>query len=112
MLKFANNAIQFFTGNENKQKSVNYQFEAMASINFKILKSILLIFLLPIYGVKTITEEELAPFFETFKQQMFQQILKATKDIPDIVTAIQGTEVISRLLSKAIHFHYSVVHDL
>ena len=73
----------------------------MASINFKILKSILLVFLLPIYGVKTITEEELAPFFETFKQQMFQQILKATKDIPDIVTAIQGTEVISRLLSKA-----------
>ena len=76
----------------------------MASINFKILKSILLIFLLPICGVKAITEEELAPFFETFKQQMFQQILEATKDIPDIVTAVQGTEVItviSRLLSKA-----------
>ena len=73
----------------------------MASINFKILKSILLIFLLPICGVKAITEEELAPFFETFKQQMFQQILEATKDIPDIVTAVQGTEVItviSRLL--------------
>ena len=84
----------------------------MASINFKMLKSILFIFLLPICEVKAITEEELAPFFETFKQQMLQQILKATKDIPDIVTAIQGTEVISRLLSKAIHFHYSVVHDL
>ena len=73
----------------------------MASINFKILKSILLIFLMPIHGVKTITEEELAPFLEAFKQQIFQQILEATKDIPDIVTAIQGTEVISRLLSKA-----------
>ena len=56
---------------------------------------------MPIYGVKTITEEELAPFLEAFKQQIFQQILEATKDIPDIVTAIQGTEVISRLLSKA-----------
>ena len=61
------------------------------------------------HGVKSLTQEELAPFLQTFEEQLFQKWEKnymkqmegklsvATRDIPDIKTAIQGTEVIFRL---------------
>ena len=78
----------------------------MDSLKFKL--GTLFLFCFKIYGVKSLTEEELAPFLQTFEEQLFQKwennymkemerkLSAATRDIPDIKTAIQGTEVISR----------------
>ena len=76
--------------------------------SLKIKLGTLFLFCFKIYAVKSLTEEELAPFLKTFEEQLFQKwennymkemkrkLSAATTDIPEIKTAIQGTEVISR----------------
>ena len=67
---------------------------------FRILPILLC---LTFYGVKSLTEEELAPILQQFKVQLFQEwerkLSVATRDLPDMVTAIQGTKVIYGQLS-------------
>ena len=70
----------------------------MDFINFKF--GLLFIFLLN--GVNSLTEEEMTSLLQKFEKKIHEQLSEATRDIPDIKTAIQGTKVISGLLSMAV----------
>ena len=67
----------------------------MDFINFKF--GLLLILFLN--GVNSLTEEEITSILQKFEKKIHEQLSEATRDIPDIKTAIQGTKVISGLLS-------------
>ena len=67
----------------------------MDFINFKF--GLLLILFLN--GVNSLTEEEVNLILQKFQTKIHEQLSEATRDIPDIKTAIQGTKVISGLLS-------------
>jgi hypothetical protein len=65
----------------------------MDFINFKF--GLLLIFFLN--GVNSLTEEEITSILYKFEKKIHEQLSEATRDIPGIKTAIQGTKVISGL---------------
>ena len=67
----------------------------MDFINFKF--GLLFIFLLN--GVNSLTEEEMTSLLQKFEKKIQEQLSEATRDIPDIKTIIQGTKVISGMLS-------------
>ena len=67
----------------------------MDFINFKFL----LLFIFFLNGVNSLTEEEVTLILQKFETKIHEQLSEATRDIPDIKTAIQGTKVISGLLS-------------
>ena len=73
----------------------------MNFINLKFL--LLLIFFLN--GVNSLTEEEITSILYKFEKKIHEQLSEATRDIPDIKKAIQGTKVISGILSKHVHDH-------
>ena len=70
----------------------------MHFINFKFL----LLLILFLNGVNSLTEEEVTLILQKFETKIHEQLSEATRDIPDIKTAIQGTKVISGLLSMAV----------
>ena len=70
----------------------------MDFINFKFL----LLFIFFLNGVNSLTEEEVTLILQKFETKIHEQLSEATRDIPDIKTAIQGTKVISGLLSLQI----------
>ena len=70
----------------------------MDFINFKFL----LLLILFLNGVNSLTEEEVTLILKKFETKIHEQLSEATRDIPDIKTAIQGTKVISGLLSMAV----------
>ena len=74
----------------------------MNFINLKFL--LLLIFFLN--GVNSLTEEEITSILYKFEKKIHEQLSEATRDIPDIKTAIQGTKVISGLLYLYIYYQY------
>ena len=67
----------------------------MDFINFKFL----LLFIFFLNGANSLTEEEVTLILQKFETKIHEQLSEATRDIPDIKTAIQGTKVISGLLS-------------
>ena len=67
----------------------------MDFINFKF--GLLFIFLLN--GVNSLTEEEMTSILQKFEKKIHEELSEATRDIPAIKTILQGTKVISELLS-------------
>ena len=60
-------------------------------------------------GVNSLTEGEITSILYKFEKKIHEQLSEATRDIPGIKTAIQGTKVISGLLS--IHVPHSPTTD-
>ena len=67
----------------------------MDFINFKFA----LLLILFLNGVNSLTEKEVTLILQKFETKIHEQLSEATRDIPGIKTAIQGTKVISGLLS-------------